>query len=199
MERWVRGTLAAAILGLLCTCAAPAQTMRQFPYPDNFIQVPKDTHELAKHERLLKAIYSKLGDPSVTSKERDRTTVVATYVKLGKLGDAAIVTRLGGLSVCTPSGNCEIYVFYDHMGRIIVNQLSDGWAYAIVQAGKIPDIVVEANTTENSGVARRFSFVKNRFEQWGCDEVTLKKDDVANRHAAILDPEQVDVKACAAQ
>ena len=159
---------------------------------------PVDLHELKDDDRFLKAVHSKFGDPAVTNKGQNPTKVVASVVKLGKLGDGVIVTQLGGMSVCTAMGNCGIYVMYSHLGRIVTMQLADGWTYAVVPGAKgIPDIVVEQSTSVSTGIAIRYHYKSGKYQATGCDAVTLKNDEV-HPMAAILDTDKVDVKPCPA-
>ena len=95
----------------------------------------------------------------------------ATTVELGSLGKGAIVSA-AGQNWCGATGNCEIRIYYLDHGHYRSDDLDSGWAYAVVKgAGGVPDLVVMRNMSYLSGVATRYSFLHDKFEETGCDEV----------------------------
>jgi hypothetical protein len=99
-------------------------------------------------------------------------------VFLGFLGNGVIESErnTAGHIVCGTTGNCPTSLVFRWHGHDYRKNLGSGWAYAVIPTQRsIPDIVLMANMSAESGQAVRFGFIDGTYVETGCDYVETKE------------------------
>jgi hypothetical protein len=160
----------------LCSPALPAQQpgvplgLSQFPLPREFTPTPQD---LNVSGALLNAVRAKFECKKCNGQEPGGR-VGATLVKLGALGQAAIVTSYAP-DHCTDTGNCSLWLF---TAQGEPQQLDTGVSYAIVTTSDkpVPDIAIRGMTGDRTEFVHLFTYLNGRYKATGCLALRDKND-----------------------
>jgi hypothetical protein len=160
----------------LCSPAFTAQQppvpagLPQFSLPREFTPTPQD---LAVSGGLLNAIRAKFECKKCNGQEPGGR-VGATLLKLGTMGQAAIVTSYSP-DHCDDNGSCAIWLF-PPQGE--PQPLDWGASYVVLTTSSkpVPDIAVRGMTGQRTEFVHLFSYLNGRYVATGCDALRDKND-----------------------